>query len=638
MSVGPTSPLRRILDGRREQIRFRFIMALLVGGCFGQLLGWFSIAAWIAAYAVLQAVELACFSGQRPVFRTLDRAGTAAALTVIALSSVVYGALAVVQLEKLAAWGDACAAFLLAGSMLNTVLTTLECKPAFYASALPFIAYLLILPFLALGLPDPPRVFVAMGLVLGGGLMTAASIKLWRQWTTLKETEASLITRELSERAANEERLFRLAHQDTLTGLSNRAVLQAHLADLAGTTAPTALLLMDLDGFKFVNDTLGHGAGDHVLREVASRLTASARANDLTVRLGGDEFALLLPGVSDPQIAVSLADRIIGVMSQPVMLDGQPVNIGASIGVAIHPADGPTAEKLFANADLALYQAKGDGRHCARHYTERLRTAASSKVLRDHEIANAVQQGAFELAYMPQISLLDGQLVGAEALLRWRHPVDGLLFPAAFLPALESGRLAAAMGDWVLTTACAQAAAWRQAGSENFRIGVNLFGAQFRSGDLVAKVTEALERAALPPDALELDITENVVHRHDDNAVGPLRILRRMGVGVAIDDFGAGHASLTMLKRYPLSRMKIDRVFSQSVGNSQADVVLVRSIVSMASAFNLSVTAEGVENQRQADLMRRCGCEEAHGFFYGQAVTAAEFARAHLAVPAAASV
>ena len=248
---------------------------------------------------------------------------------------------------------------------------------------------------------------MVLGLLLGGILLGLASIRLWQQWTALKEAEASLIARELAERAANEERLFRLAHKDALTGLSNRAVLQAHLGDLEGTAEPTALLLMDLDGFKYVNDTLGHGAGDQVLCEVASRLTASARAKDLTVRLGGDEFALLLPGVSDPHAAVGLAQRIIAVMSQPVMLDGQPVNIGASIGVAIHPADGPTAEKLFANADLALYQAKAEGRHCARHYTERLRTAASSKVSRDHEIEDAIRQGAFELAYLPQFSLSD---------------------------------------------------------------------------------------------------------------------------------------------------------------------------------------------------------------------------------------
>ena len=623
-------PIQIILRARRKQVGFRLGTATVIMLCYGQLLGWPVMASWLAIYMSLQLADLLCLSTDTRLAAPLSRTAAAIALATITLNSVVFGSLSLVVALRMGSWGSACAAYLVAGAMLNTVLTTIESKAAFTCSIAPFVAFSFAAPLITLYSSVPPSPWILAGLCLGGAMLTLSATSLWRDGRLSKDAEAAAIARDLAERASSEQRLYRLAHQDSLTGLSNRLVLQTHLANLTASPHSAALLLIDLDGFKFVNDTLGHSAGDGVLCEVAKRLVACVSPGSLCVRLGGDEFALLLPQIADRSDPAVLAQQIIAAISEPLVLEGRSVNIGASIGIALHPQDGDNAEILFASADLALYQAKNEGRHCTRYFSQNLKAEALNKMSRDAELQLALERGEFELFYQPQAGLVDGRLTGAEALLRWRHPKEGLLTPGSFLPALENGRLAAQVGEWVMLTACRQAAIWRRHHAPNFRMGVNLFGAQFRSGNLAQKTLDVLRQTDLPPCALELEITENIILRYEDDIVEPLRSLRESGVGIAFDDYGTGYASLSLLKRYPLSRLKIDQSFTRAACNSAADAAIISAIFSMGSAFNLSVIAEGVETPAQAGLLRQLGCEEVQGYYLGHPVSAEAFAAAHL--------
>ena len=445
-------------------------------------------------------------------------------------------------------------------------------------------------------------------------------------WSEGERVSFGSISRDISDRRANEDRLYRLAHLDSLTELPNRTVLRQRLEEVVQVGTEASLIAVDLDGFKEINDTLGHSAGDALLKLVAARLVACARPHDTVARLGGDEFALLLPDVGDPLAAAETADCVISSLSEPFSLDGEIVHIAASAGLAMFPTHGEHAEDLLASADLALYQAKNEGRHCRRFFTPALRRSAVAKRNQELELQRAVAQGELELFYQPQVRAADGTLVGAEALLRWRHPEVGLISPAAFLPNLESGRLAAQVGEWVVRTACRQTAAWRSAGLTDFRMGVNLFGVQFRTGDLAGIVRDALAESALPPSALELEITENIVLRHDDAMIIPLNELRDDGVGIAFDDYGTGYASLSLLKRFPLTRLKIDQSFVRTMCDSLEDAAIVRAVILLGRSFGLAVIAEGVETREQQDMLIAEGCEELQGYLFGRPVDADAFA------------
>jgi len=631
-------PLAVVLDVRRKQITFKLSVCLGIAILSGPLVGWGASVLWFTAYTLLQSVEHAAFGGRRPWFPSLSPLARAAALGLMVLNSIAFGWLSVLELLRMGAWGATCAAFLLSGAVMNVVLTTFTCRAAFTALLLPFAAYLAIQPLLALGMADPPGRVVVLALNMAAIVLIGSAIRLWREWSLSKEAEAAAIARDLAERQNTEQHLSRLAHLDSLTGLANRAVIQHRLSEIIAQRAPAALLLLDLDGFKYVNDTLGHSAGDQVLRELAARLLTVARPEDVVARLGGDEFALLLAGVAETELAVVIGDRTIAALSQPVCVEGQMITIGASVGIALNPLDGENAEALLSNADLALYHAKAAGRHCSRFYTPHLRAEARRKLMRDAEFTRALERGEFELFYQPQVRLADRALVGAEALLRWRHPQDGILTPSAFLPAMEGGRLAAMVGDWVLDRACRQAAAWRQAGLAQFRIAVNMFGRQFRSGDPVRMLLDVLGRYGLPPAALEIEITENIILQHEDEIIAPLATLRQLGVGIAFDDYGTGYASLSLLKRYPLTRLKIDQSFIRAIDKNPEDATIVRAVISMARAFNLGVLAEGVETEHQADLLLACGCEETQGYLFGAPMTADDFALHFLPVPPALAV
>jgi diguanylate cyclase (GGDEF)-like protein/PAS domain S-box-containing protein len=442
------------------------------------------------------------------------------------------------------------------------------------------------------------------------------------------------IIRDISERRRNEDELYRLAHHDHLTSLPNRAVLTRRIEETLAQGDAAAAILLDLDDFKIVNDTLGHIVGDELLQSVAARISACVRTGDTVSRLGGDEFAILLPGVGDPLRATAVAECVVEALGKPFCIQGHDVHIGASAGIALAPTHCQTGDELIANADLALYQAKAEGGGARRLFVPSLRRAALARRQHDIDIRRAIENMELELFYQPQVRLSDGALTGAEALLRWRHPERGVLGPATFIHALESGLLGATVGSWVLETACRQAAKWRRSNGD-FRVGVNLFGTQFRTDDLAADVEAMLARTGLAPEALELEITENIILSHDDAIIKPLTRLRAKGVAVAFDDYGTGYASLSLLKRFPITRLKIDQSFVRTMCSSPEDEAVIGAILYLGQRFNVDVIAEGIETEPQADALIALGCTEGQGYLFGKPMSAPDFTARFIAPKAA---
>jgi diguanylate cyclase (GGDEF)-like protein len=612
-----------VLLKRREQMRNRLAVWLLLMAACVPTIGWVPTLPYALIYIILQGVEAALYR-KSAAFQDTGR-GRALCLGVMACSVATFMSPALIALFKMGSWGEVCAVYLLASTALGSTVSAIGCRDAFIALFAPCVVYLAVLPVAAMLINGMPPMLFLIIVLLGSFYFIFYSAQIWRGSTQAKQAELQAVRRYIAERDAHEAKLLKITQRDSLTGLFNRDVLRARLAELTAARLPACLFIIDLDGFKFVNDTLGHSAGDEVLRIVAARLLRAARELDTASRIGGDEFALLLTHTADPMAALAVADRLLMEITQPVQLDALPINIGASIGIAISPLHSADAGQLFAYADLALYQAKAEGRHCARLFHAGLRAVAEGKVLRDTELHQALEYGEFELYYQPQIRLADGGLAGAEALLRWRHPTQGLLTPEHFLPALEIGRLSARVGAWVIETACAQAALWRVALDPDFRMGVNLFGSQFRAGNLVEWVQAALSKTGLPPRALEIEITENIILRHEDEMIRPLRQLRDMGVGIAFDDYGTGFASLSMLTRYPVSRLKIDRAFTMAICESHADAAVVRYVIGLGATLGISITAEGIETPEQAAALLQDGCDEGQGYYFGKPMTAAEF-------------
>jgi diguanylate cyclase (GGDEF)-like protein/PAS domain S-box-containing protein len=428
--------------------------------------------------------------------------------------------------------------------------------------------------------------------------------------------------RDMTERKVAEEQLRHLAHFDQLTGLPNRVSLQKDidkmLKERAGDPArPMTVAMLDLEGFKDVNDTLGQPVGDRLLQEVARRLT-SVSDKACVYRLGGDEFVLLLDYCGDPLVATEVVETILKRLTAQFDLDGHQLFVAATVGLAIAPAHGSNVDDLLANADLALYDAKASGGRSCRLYVPSLRARAKHRRELDAELRRACANQEFVLFFQPQVRSSDGAVVGAEALLRWQHPERGILAPGAFIDALCKSAVAIETGRWILMTACKTAAAWRAKGLPPIRIGVNLFPVQFRNGSLLQDVEHALSESGLPPEALELEITENIALGREEGTLSSLKALRAKGMGIAFDDFGTGYASLSYLTRYPLTRIKIDRSFIQRIGAQSAaeDTAIVRSIIVMGRNLGLEVIAEGVETTAQADFLKAEGCPELQGFLF----------------------
>ncbi len=459
-----------------------------------------------------------------------------------------------------------------------------------------------------------------------GLIVTLAWTGVWSE----PEQKHFFIGRDMTEAKKAEERLRHLAHYDQLTELPNRFSLQSDLETLIDRNAEAGLdhhsiAMLDLDGFKDINDTLGHSTGDELLKAVAQRLTAVAGDLARIYRLGGDEFVAVFAGCGDPRPVAEIVETMLGRLFERFEINGQNLFIGASAGIAIAPADGSNVEDLLANVDLALYEAKAQGGRTYRLFLPVLRARAEARRKLDTEIRRAFAENEFELFFQPQVRLADGVTIGAEALLRWRHPERGLLAPGAFIEALTESPIVRDVGNWILRTACQSSAAWRTRGLAPIRIGVNLFPAQFHHDDLLPSVEDVLLQTGLPPDALELEITENIGLSDDARVLSRLSELRKKGVHLAFDDFGTGYASLNYLTRYPLSRIKIDQSFVRKIPGSAQDIAIVRSIIVMAHNLGLGVVAEGVETPVQAAFLQTEGCDEVQGYLYAKPLSFADF-------------
>ncbi|MDH4192259.1 MAG: EAL domain-containing protein, partial [Betaproteobacteria bacterium] len=430
--------------------------------------------------------------------------------------------------------------------------------------------------------------------------------------------------------AWRDEQLYMQAHYDPLTGLPNRLLLKDRLdieiANCRREGNSLALLFIDLDHFKNVNDSLGHSQGDRVLKLAADRIAHCVRGSDTVSRLGGDEFTVLLSRLNQPQDAAAVAEQILRSLSEEFVVDRQSSFLSASIGIAVCPQDGSTAETLLRNADTAMYRAKAGGRGQVAFFEEGMNASAVERSALDREMRRAIERGEFELHYQPQIDLVTGTVLGAEALLRWTHPTLGNVPPARFIPIAEEFGHVEQIGAWALRAACRQLSAWQIEGLTLGRLAVNVSGRQFRNEALVALVTQCAGDAGITLDMLELEITEGVLVDPRGNAERMLRELAAMGVAISLDDFGTGFSSMAYLKRFPVHKIKIDRAFVKGLGHDRDSGPIVTSIIAMAHALGMSVIAEGVETAEQLAILRELHCDQAQGFHFSQPLPAAEFA------------
>jgi diguanylate cyclase (GGDEF)-like protein len=420
-----------------------------------------------------------------------------------------------------------------------------------------------------------------------------------------------------------------MAHHDALTGLPNRVLLNQQLEQAFTRTKrgeKVAAHFLDLDYFKNVNDTLGHAAGDKLLKMVAERLRALARDADIIARMGGDEFAILQVGLAQPADAGSLARRVIDSISRPYEIDGQQVIIGTSVGISIGPGDGQNPEALMRNADLALYRAKEDGRGAFRFFEPEMDAQMQERRTMEVDLRRALAAGQFELHYQPIVNLATNDISAFEALIRWRHPHKGLIAPSAFIPLAEEIGSIIPIGEWVIRQACITAAAW----PSDVKVTVNLSPAQFRNPGLVQVVVGALAASGLPADRLELEITESILLQDNEATLNTLYQLRELGVMIAMDDFGTGYSSLSYLQSFPFDRIKIDRSFVKDIGDSVGSINIVRAVVAMAKGLGMATTAEGVETQEQRDSVQSEGCTEMQGFLFSKPLPADEIEKLYL--------
>jgi diguanylate cyclase (GGDEF)-like protein len=428
---------------------------------------------------------------------------------------------------------------------------------------------------------------------------------------------------DITDRKQYEDRVAYLAHYDALTSLPNRVLFQDRLQKELGNVhsgGRIALLYIDIDEFKSVNDSLGHPIGDELLKGVALRLSRCIGETDLIARLGGDEFAIVQTGIKDTADVTDLASRIYEAIRDPFECLGHQLVTDASIGIAIAPQDASESDQLLMKADLALYGAKADGRRTYRFFEPGMDARAKTRLTLQHDLRQAMTDGGFELHYQPLVNLGSNQVTGCEALLRWRHPERGMISPAEFIPVAEDTGLITRLGEWVLTTACAEAATW----PDHVRIAVNVSPIQFRSPIFGLKVATALSASGLEANRLELEITEAVLIRDDEMALSILHQLRALGVRIALDDFGTGYSSLSYLQRFPFDKIKIDRCFVSDMAEIDGSSAIVRAVVNIAAARNMTTTAEGVETEQQRELLHALGCTEMQGYLFSRPRPVAE--------------
>jgi diguanylate cyclase (GGDEF)-like protein len=432
---------------------------------------------------------------------------------------------------------------------------------------------------------------------------------------------------DITERRRAEERITHLAHYDALTDLPNRALfheqLKRELARL-GPGEQLAVLYIDIDEFKSVNDTLGHMIGDELLKSVAVSLGRCIGGADFVARLGGDEFAIVQTAIKTPADASDLATRIFDSIRTPYDCHGHQVTTDASIGIALAPQHGADLDQILKNADLAMYAAKSAGRRTHRFFEPDMDAQVKARRVLEMNLRQAMSDGALEVYYQPCVSLADNKITSCEALVRWRHPERGMIPPSEFIPIAEETGLINQLGEWVLTTACAEAMSW----PDDINLAVNVSPVQFKSGTLALKIVAALSASGLPANRLELEITEAVLIRDDDAALAILHQLRAIGVRIALDDFGTGYSSLSYLQRFPFDKIKIDRCFVADIaGGPDGSSCIVQAVVNIAAARHMMTTAEGVETLQQQELLRALGCTEMQGYLFSPAIPAADIRR-----------
>ncbi|GGX93981.1 EAL domain-containing protein [Massilia dura] len=448
----------------------------------------------------------------------------------------------------------------------------------------------------------------------------------WMHWQVVGvEGGVVAILRDITEHKRDEARIVHMAHHDALTGLPNRSLigdrLDQSIRHAAREDQHVMVAFVDLDGFKLVNDTLGHTAGDELLKTIACRMSECVRKSDTVGRFGGDEFVLVLPqALAGDADRAALLDKILAAVVRPVMLDGQEVQISCSIGAAVYPADGRDRDTLMMNADAAMYRAKELGKNNCQFYAHEMNASLEEKLALMEGLRRAVDESQLRLLYQPKVDLVTGRVFGVEALVRWQHPERGMVRPDQFIPLAEESGMIVAIGEWVLREACRQARSWQDAGLPPISMSVNVSPRQFDDRRLVGRVAAALAEAGLDARWLELEVTESLIMRDVQQAVDKMRELETMGIALSIDDFGTGYSSLAALKSFPISRLKIDKSFVRDLAHSTDDQAIARAIISLSHQLQMRVIAEGVETEQQREFLAQYGCDEMQGYLFSKPV------------------
>jgi len=441
----------------------------------------------------------------------------------------------------------------------------------------------------------------------------------------------SIISRDISERKRAEKTIMHMAYHDPLTGLPNRLLLIDRLnqALSRGGAGRAAVLYLDLDRFKDINDTMGHVMGDELLKAVSERLTRCLRGGDTAARQGGDEFTVFLQRIERIDDVIGVIERIFSAFEPPFVLDGAQLFLTVSVGISVYPEDGDDAETLFKNADIALYQAKAVGRNTYKFFSKSMNEKIAKKIDIEGRLRRALAKGEFTLHYQPQVNVDTGKVIGMEALIRWKDPERGMVSPMDFIPVAEDTGLITPIGDWVLRAACRQGRIWIDTGIKPVCLGVNISMRQFRQKDFADTVGRALEEASLGPDNLELELTESILMEDVESVIGTLKKLKSMGIRLSIDDFGTGYSSLEYLKKMPIDTLKIAQQFVRYIDVNADDLAIATTIIRMGHAMSIDVIAEGVEKQAQLDLLKRMHCDKIQGYLISKPLSA-EDARALL--------
>jgi diguanylate cyclase (GGDEF)-like protein len=448
-------------------------------------------------------------------------------------------------------------------------------------------------------------------------------LRLQKRTQQLVETVAALKERDRSLERINAELLYQASH-DSLTGLANRTLFANRLKQAVLSGRPFAVCVLDLDRFKLINDSLGHGAGDALLKLVARRLLSAMRADDTVARTGGDEFLLLLRDVSSPRQIEHLVSRSSNALNETYQLHESELHVTSSIGIARFPADGGTGEELLARADEAMYHAKQNGRSMYRFFEAGVMGRSRERLGLEADLRHALADAQFQLCYQPKIDIASGEIRSVEALLRWQHPTRGQLMPGEFISIAEDTGLILPIGEWVIREACRQTRQWQLQGLPFLRMAVNVSPLQFRQTNFLQVVGEALSGNSLDPSSLEIELTEATLMSNAEKSVSMLERVSELGVVVAIDDFGTGYSSMSYLQRFPIDKLKIDQSFIRDLNSNPDDASIVRAIISLAHGLKLKVVAEGVESAAQLELLKRMGCDQYQGFLRSAAVSASD--------------